>query len=56
MTLANMAEWAKIKGIDLLSSADFTHPAWIAELEKTWPRMMTAILSLAALSLSWGLR
>ncbi len=34
MTLANMAEWAKIKGIDLLSSADFTHPAWIAELEE----------------------
>ena len=34
LTLANMAEWAKIKGIDLLSSADFTHPAWLAELEE----------------------
>ena len=33
LTLANMAEWAKLKGIDLLSSADFTHPAWLAELE-----------------------
>jgi len=33
LTLANMAAWAKIKGIDLLSSADFTHPAWLAELE-----------------------
>ena len=34
LTLVNMAEWAKIKGIDLLSSADFTHPAWLAELEE----------------------
>ena len=33
LTLANMAAWAKLKGIDLLSSADFTHPAWLAELE-----------------------
>lgn len=32
LNLANMAAWAKIKGIDLLSSADFTHPAWLAEL------------------------
>ena len=35
LTLANMAAWAKVKGIDLLSSADFTHPAWLTELEKT---------------------
>ncbi len=34
LTLANMAAWAKLKGIDLLSSADFTHPAWLAELEE----------------------
>ena len=32
LTLVNMAAWAKIKGIALLSSADFTHPAWLAEL------------------------
>ena len=32
LTLANMAAWAKVKGIDLLSSADFTHPTWLAEL------------------------
>ena len=29
-----MAAWAKLKGIDLLSSADFTHPAWLTELEE----------------------
>ena len=34
LTLANMAAWAKLKGIDLLSSADFTHPGWLAELEE----------------------
>ena len=34
LTLTNMAAWAKLKGIDLLSSADFTHPAWLTELEE----------------------
>ncbi|MBT98565.1 MAG: DNA helicase UvrD [Dehalococcoidia bacterium] len=34
LNLANMTSWAKVKGIDLLSSADFTHPAWLAELEE----------------------
>lgn len=27
----NLVFWSKTKGIDLLSSADFTHPAWFAE-------------------------
>ncbi|MBG72788.1 MAG: hypothetical protein CMQ50_07825, partial [Gammaproteobacteria bacterium] len=31
-----MAAWAKVKGIDLSSSADFTHPAWLAELEENF--------------------
>ena len=34
LTLANIAAWSKLKGIGLLSSADFTHPAWLAELEE----------------------
>ena len=29
----NLARWAKIKGIDLLASADFTHPAWFTETQ-----------------------
>ena len=33
LNLTNMAAWAKVKGINLLSGADFTHPAWLAELE-----------------------
>jgi uncharacterized protein (TIGR00375 family) len=29
MTLDTLAGWAKIKGIDLLATADFTHPEWL---------------------------
>ncbi len=31
LTFENMAKWAKIKGIDLLASGDFTHPSWFEE-------------------------
>ena len=32
ISLEGMAEWAKLKGIGLLASGDFTHPAWNREL------------------------
>ncbi len=32
MELESLSKWAKIKGIDLLGTGDFTHPDWIAEL------------------------
>lgn len=32
LTLPNLALWAKLKGIDLLATADFTHPVWFREL------------------------
>ena len=32
ITLESLAGWAKVKGIDLLASADFTHPVWLREL------------------------
>ena len=35
LTFQNMAKWAHIKGIDLLASADFTHPKWLAETKGT---------------------
>ena len=35
LTLANMAQWARVKGIDLLASADFTHPAWFTDTKRT---------------------
>ena len=31
LTFENLASWARIKGIDLLSSGDFTHPVWLEE-------------------------
>ena len=33
LTLDNLAAWAQRKGIDLLSTGDFTHPVWAAELQ-----------------------
>jgi uncharacterized protein (TIGR00375 family) len=35
LTLANMQAWCQIKGVDLLSTADFTHPEWFAQLEES---------------------
>ncbi|MGB2706299.1 MAG: endonuclease Q family protein [Candidatus Omnitrophota bacterium] len=34
MNLENLSEWAKRKGIDLLGTADFTHPDWLRELKE----------------------
>ena len=31
LNFENLAHWAGIKGIDLLASADFTHPVWFEE-------------------------
>ena len=33
LTLENLAYWAGLKGIDLLATADFTHPVWFKELK-----------------------
>ncbi|MEM4348016.1 MAG: endonuclease Q family protein [Candidatus Anstonellaceae archaeon] len=33
MGLESLSEWAKIKGIDLLGSGDFTNPKWLDEIE-----------------------
>ena len=35
LTFDNMARWARVKGIDLLASADFTHPVWFSETKRT---------------------
>ncbi|PMQ02168.1 MAG: DNA helicase UvrD [Dictyoglomus sp. NZ13-RE01] len=32
MDLENLSKWAKIKGIQLLGTGDFTHPLWFSEL------------------------
>lgn len=34
MDLDGMARWAKLKGIDVVGTGDFTHPLWLKELEE----------------------
>lgn len=34
LCLETLYQWALIKGIDVVSTGDFTHPAWIKELEQ----------------------
>ena len=34
ITISNLEKWAKIKGIDVLGTGDFTHPKWTAELRE----------------------
>jgi len=34
MDLANLDTWAKIKGIDVLGTGDFTHPRWFEDIKK----------------------
>lgn len=34
ITIKNLSKWAKIKGIDILGTGDFTHPKWWEELGK----------------------
>ncbi|MFA5146486.1 MAG: endonuclease Q family protein [Candidatus Omnitrophota bacterium] len=33
MELASLARWAKIKGMSMLGTGDFTHPMWLSELK-----------------------
>ncbi|MBU4304699.1 MAG: endonuclease Q family protein [Candidatus Omnitrophica bacterium] len=33
MDVENLARWAKIKGISLMGTGDFTHPVWLSELK-----------------------
>ncbi|OIO23279.1 hypothetical protein AUJ13_03805 [Candidatus Micrarchaeota archaeon CG1_02_49_24] len=34
MNLAEIAKWARLKGINIVATGDFTHPQWFAELRK----------------------
>ena len=34
MDLENMDKWARIKGIKVLTTGDFTHPEWFKELKE----------------------
>ncbi|MDD5193560.1 MAG: endonuclease Q family protein [Candidatus Nanoarchaeia archaeon] len=34
LTIENLVKWARVKGLNLLGTGDFTHPLWIKEIEK----------------------
>ena len=34
LNVENLVKWAKIKGIGLLGTGDFTHPVWLKELKE----------------------
>jgi len=34
LSFENLVKWAKIKGLDLLGTGDFTHPVWFEEIKK----------------------
>jgi uncharacterized protein (TIGR00375 family) len=34
LDLANLEKWARVKGLDILGTGDFTHPIWLKELKE----------------------
>jgi uncharacterized protein (TIGR00375 family) len=34
LTIPNLVKWARIKGLDILGTGDFTHEVWLGELKK----------------------
>jgi PHP family Zn ribbon phosphoesterase len=34
LSFENLVKWAKIKGLSLLGTGDFTHPKWLEEIKK----------------------
>lgn len=35
LDIKNLEKWARVKGVDLLGTGDFTHPLWIKELKNS---------------------
>lgn len=44
LTLENLEKWAKVKGVDLLGTGDFTHPGWIKHIKETLTEEDTGFL------------
>src|SRR5260221_565760 len=34
LTLPTIAAWSQVKGIDIVGTGDFTHPAWLGEIRR----------------------
>lgn len=48
LDLPNLEKWAGIKGVTLLGTGDFTHPAWIQEIKSSLKEDGTGILKSAS--------
>jgi len=46
MDLENLEKWAKIKGIKILGTGDFTHPEWIKNLKEKFEPAETGLFKL----------
>lgn len=44
LTIPNLEKWARIKGINILGTGDFTHPVWIKELKESLKEDETGVL------------
>ncbi len=54
LTLDNLARWARLKGIDLLATADFTHPTWAEELKQNLTEDSTGTYSYGGVNFVMG--
>jgi len=46
LTVKKLGAWARIKGINLIATGDFTHPGWIKEIEETLVQRENGLLYL----------
>ena len=46
MTIPNIAEWAKRKGIGLVATGDWTHPLWMREIERDLEELGNGLLKI----------
>ena len=46
MILPEMANWASLKGLDIISASDFTHPLWLRELKTQLKEVSEGLYSL----------
>lgn len=54
MILPEMARWARLKGLDIISASDFTHPLWFRELKSQLSEDTQGLYKLK--SIDYGLR
>ena len=52
MDVLHLADWAKLKGITLMGTGDFTHHLWLEELKRNFEDRATAYSSIRMYILS----